>query len=232
MKKIIILSAIAMAAISCEIQQPNGPKVSDKSLKEELSTLCMFATVEPIRALEIIIEQGDKAVNNDDLDIGQYTHPVADKWQLIAQWWEGGPDRQWLVKATSPISFMKGDDGSWIIDYQGDGMEYAYYTNLTYKTVAIPIEGGWKLSTTGKIIDTDGYAMDFGTDDNTLITRVEDNGHYKEWYYSLTGPYSLTITKNGEIIDQVSGQDDGKEYSVQFYIDYLHYSVGRFYAIE
>ena len=40
------------------------------------------------------------------------------------------------------------------------------------------------------------------------------------------------ITKNGEIIDQVSGQDDGKEYSVQFYIDYLHYSVGRFYAIE
>ena len=232
MKKIIILSAIVMAAFSCEIQQPNGPKVTDQSLKKELSTLSMFATVEPVRALEVIIEQGVKVVDNADLDIGQFTHPAADKWELTPQWWEGGSDRQWLVKATSPICFTKSEGGSWIIDYQGDGMEYAYYENLTYKTVAIPIEGGWSLSTTGKIIDQDGYEMEFGTDYNTLITRIEDNGHYKEWYYSLAGPYSLTITKNGEIIDRVKGSADGKEYSVQLYADYLRYSVGRFYPTE
>ena len=35
-------------------------------------------------------------------------------------------------------------------------------------------------------------------------------------------PYSFTITKNGEIIDQVSGRADTEEYSVLFYSDYLH----------
>ena len=44
--------------------------------------------------------------------------------------------------------------------------------------------------------------------------------------------FLFTITKNGEIIDQVSGRADAEEYSVLFYSDYLHYSVARFYATE
>ncbi len=54
--KQILLSFLSVSLLfSCEIQRANGPKVSEESLIDELVTLGMFGTVEPMRALSIIL---------------------------------------------------------------------------------------------------------------------------------------------------------------------------------
>ena len=112
MRKIGLFLVITLTAVSCEIQQPNGPKVSDESLKDELETLTEFATFEPMRALSLILELGDNVIGNTDLRIGLFTHTDTNTWELMAAWDEGGSGIEAHRKATSPICFTKREDGS------------------------------------------------------------------------------------------------------------------------
>lgn len=223
MRKIGLFLVITLTAVSCEIQQPNGPKVSDESLKDELETLTEFATFEPMRALSLILELGDNVIGNTDLRIGLFTHTDTNTWELMAAWDEGGSGIEAHRKATSPICFTKREDGSWLIDYTGDGMEYHYYENLSYTTTASIVDDSWHISTIGRITDKEGYEMSFGSNDITLKSSVIEVSYGKQWIILASGHYSLTITKDGEAVSTVTENVIENKQTVRYYDEYIAY---------
>lgn len=183
----------------------------------------MFGTVEPMRALSIILAGASEEIN----DIGTFSHPSSNTWDFIGQWWEGGPDRQWLVTASFPIHFDKDTDDSWIISYEGDGMEYSYYEKVSFKTTAIPNINGWHIVTVGTILDKDGYELSFGTTGVTLSTKITEKEY---WEFALSdGILYMVITKDGEVVDSVSIACTGNWNSTRLDADYLHFSTARFW---
>ena len=226
MKKVIISAMAMLLLISCEIQQANGPKVSKESLEEEMVTLAMFGTVEPMRALANILADD----NLEKKDIGKFYQVSSSQWNFTATWSEGGSGRMWHCEASSPIRFDKSDDGSWLINYEGDGMEYYYYEQMYFKTTAIPVAEGWHIVTIGTIMDKDGYAMSFGTAGITLSTKNTYNGHWIDWEYSLSnGSFYMNITKDGEVVDSITLACSGYWNTTPLDTDYLHFSTARFY---
>jgi hypothetical protein len=226
MKKILLSFLAVSLLFSCEIQRANGPKVSEKSLIDELGTLGMFGTVEPMRALSIILA----GTSEEENDIGTFSHPSSNTWNFIGQWWEGGPDRMWLVTASSPIHFDKAADDSWTISYEGNGMEYSYYERMSFKTTAIPNKDGWHIVTMGAILDKDGYEMSFGTTGVTLSTKITEKEYWTDWDFSLSdGKLYMIITKDSEVIDSVSITCTGNWNSTRLDADYLHFSTARFW---
>lgn len=229
MKKLIVSFVFAVAICSCEISQTNGPKVSEQSLKYELSNLCMIATVAPVRALSVILELGDNALYNRDIFIGSFTHPSANTWELMAKWtngWGQSGGYTKIFRADSPVVFYEQADDSWLIEYSGDGMIFSYYNPVSYTTSAKLVKDRWELSTTGKITDKDGYEMTFGTTHFELVPTIKDNGYEKKWDFSINGNYSLAITKDGYVLNQADGiiKHNGEYDMYDFYLS-SHYTV-------
>ena len=225
MKKVIISAMAMLLLISCEIQQANGPKVSKESLEEEMVTLAMFGTVEPMRALANILADD----NLEKKDIGKFYQVSSSQWNFTATWSEGSSDRMWHCEASSPIHFDKSDDGSWLITYEGDGMEYYYYEQMSVRTTATPVAEGWHIVTVATITDKDGYAMSFGTTGVTLSTRITDNGHWTDWEYSLSdGSFYMSITKDGKTVDSVIIACTGNWNTSGLEDEYLYFSTTPF----
>ena len=212
MRKIGLFLVITLTAVSCEIQQPNGPKVSDESLKDELETLTFNS-----------IKYFAPCYGNTDLRIGLFTHTDTNTWELMAAWDEGGSGIEAHRKATSPICFTKREDGSWLIDYTGDGMEYHYYENLSYTTTASIVDDSWHISTIGRITDKEGYEMSFGSNDIKLKSSVIEVSYGKQWIILASGHYSLTITKDGEAVSTVTENVIENKQTVRYYDEYIAY---------
>ena len=97
MKKVLVTILMVVSLTSCEIQRANGPKVSDGSLKNEMTDLVMFGTVEPMRALRVILTEGFEKSGR----IGTFTHPSFLRWDFVATWLEGGSGKHWSCEASA-----------------------------------------------------------------------------------------------------------------------------------
>ena len=227
MKKVLVTILMVVSLTSCEIQRANGPKVSDGSLKNEMTDLVMFGTVEPMRALTVILTEGFEKSGR----IGTFTHPSFLRWDFVATWLEGGSGKHWSCEASAPVHFvLAADSDFWTISYQGDGMVHDFYRNISFRTTAEPLPDGWHLITNGTVTDSDGYEMHFGTTGLKLSTRITEREYGTDWEYALSdGSVYMTITQDGAVIDAVTMDCTGHWNSTRLDSEYLHYSTARFW---
>lgn len=195
------LIAISLLA-SCEVNKPNGPKISEESLKYELYELSDLTATGMVRVVEYIIDDGEPYSSEGYSNPSGLKKVSDDRWEFYLGWRTGLYDFPKNHTAATPVVLQKQADDSWIASYHGDGMNLAAYKDFAFTTKLKRDGKAWWVNVDGVVIDEDDYRMDFGTDSLFFITENTDS-LWEENYYGVRGDIFLYITQGNTYLHSI-----------------------------
>lgn len=202
MKKLVFAIVAISLMVSCELYKPNGPKISEESLKKELYGLSDFTAIGILGVVEYIIYDGEPYTPNGYSGLNELNKITDDRWELFEGWESGTYHSSKTNRATNPIAIQKQVDDSWIVSYHGDGMYFSDYRDFAFTTKLKRVGNAWQVNVEGVVLDEDDYRMDFGTDSLFFITENTDS-LWEENYYGVRGEFFLYITQGNTYLHSI-----------------------------
>ncbi len=190
MRKLIYCLFAAVLLMSCEIQESNGPKVSQDTLEVELKRL-VFITVN--EALSIVEELEFIYDPTSEFQDTLVKHVAENTWECRI-WYYSIWDQLYHV-SENPFVCKKLDEEWWSVTYQGNGLEIGEKNNLSFTTTIHRIGEYWDVSVNGVVLDGD-YRMDFSTD-RIRISTDKINSSLKSGELIYSGSFQIATQRDG-----------------------------------